>query len=99
MTVFDELEMHSGGGANNTAITLAKLGINVGAMGRIGTDTFGDFVLQILDDNRVDTRAMMRDTDTNTPPLLCRSRPTASGVSYTTWERTVSCRKMMSIWI
>ena len=65
--VFDELEMHSGGGANNTAITLAKLGINVGAMGRIGTDTFGDFVLQILDDNRVDTRAMMRDTDTNTP--------------------------------
>ncbi len=67
LTVFDELEMHSGGGANNTAITLAKLGVNVGAMGRIGTDTFGDFVLQILDDNRVDTRAMMRDTDTNTP--------------------------------
>ena len=67
LMVFDELEMHSGGGANNTAITLAKLGINVGAMGRIGTDTFGDFVLQILDDNRVDTRAMMRDTDTNTP--------------------------------
>ncbi len=67
LMVFDELEMHSGGGANNTAITLAKLGVNVGAMGRIGTDTFGDFVLQILDDNRVDTRAMMRDADTNTP--------------------------------
>ena len=67
LVVFDEFEMHSGGGANNAAITLAKLGINVGAMGRIGTDTFGDFVLQILDDNQVDTRAMMRDADTNTP--------------------------------
>lgn len=67
LTVFDELEMHSGGSANNTAITLAKLGINVGAMGRIGTDTFGDFVLQILDDNRVDTRAVMRDAETKTP--------------------------------
>ena len=67
LIVFDELEMHSGGCANNTAITLAKLGINVGAMGRIGTDKFGDFVLQILDNNRVDTRAMMRDAETNTP--------------------------------
>ena len=26
LMVFDELEMHSGGCANNTAITLAKLG-------------------------------------------------------------------------
>lgn len=67
LEVFDELEMHSGGCANNTAIALAKLGINVGAMGRIGTDKFGDFVLQILDNNRVDTRAMIRDAEINTP--------------------------------
>ena len=67
LTVFDELEMHSGGGANNTAITLAKLGIDVGAMGRIGADTFGDFVLEALETNRVDTRAMMRDAEINTP--------------------------------
>ena len=67
LTVFDELEMHSGGGANNTGIALAKLGINVGAMGRIGTDTFGDFVLETLETNRVDTRAMMRDAEINTP--------------------------------
>ena len=67
LEVFDELEMHSGGCANNTAIALAKLGIDVGAMGRIGTDKFGDFVLQILDNNRVDTRAMIRDAEINTP--------------------------------
>ena len=67
LTVFDELEMHSGGSANNTAITLAKLDIDVGAMGRIGADEFGDFVLQILDSNRVDTRSMARDAETKTP--------------------------------
>ncbi len=67
LTVFDELEMHSGGGANNTGITLAKLGINVGAIGRIGADTFGDFVLETLETNRVDTRAMTRDAEINTP--------------------------------
>jgi len=66
LVVFDELEMHSGGCANNTAIGLAKLGIDVGAVGRIGTDKFGDFVLQTLNDNHVDTRGVVRDAKTNT---------------------------------
>lgn len=66
LVVFDELEMHSGGCANNTAIGLAKLGIDVGAVGRIGTDKFGDFVLQTLNDNHVDTRGVVRDAETNT---------------------------------
>lgn len=66
LVVFDELEMHSGGCANNTAIALAKLGIDVGAVGRIGSDKFGDFVLQTLDDNQVDTRGIVRDAQTNT---------------------------------
>lgn len=66
LVVFDELEMHSGGCANNTAIGLAKLGIDVGAVGRIGTDNFGDFVLQTLNDNHVDTRGVVRDAETNT---------------------------------
>ncbi|MDE0042961.1 MAG: sugar kinase [Candidatus Poribacteria bacterium] len=66
LVVFDELEMHPGGCANNTAIALAKLGIDVGAMGRIGSDRFGDFVLGTLDSNRVDTSGMVRDAKTNT---------------------------------
>ena len=66
LVVFDELEMHSGGCANNTAIALAKLGIDVGAMGRIGSDRFGDFVLGTLDSNRVDTSGMVRDAKTST---------------------------------
>ena len=35
LELFDEMELHTGGCANNTAIGLAKLGISSGAMGKI----------------------------------------------------------------
>ncbi|MBI1929609.1 sugar kinase [Candidatus Poribacteria bacterium] len=66
LELFDELELHTGGCANNTAIGLAKLGISVGGMGKIGQDGFGDFVLRTLDENGVDTRGMVRDANANT---------------------------------
>ncbi len=66
LELFDELELHTGGCANNTAIGLAKLGISVGGMGKIGQDGFGDFVLRALDENGVDTRGMVRDANANT---------------------------------
>ncbi len=66
LELFDELELHTGGCANNTAIGLAKLGISVGGMGKIGQDGFGDFVLRTLDENGVDTLGMVRDANANT---------------------------------
>jgi len=66
LELFDELEMHTGGNANNTAIGLAKLGISAGAMGKIGQDGFGDFVLQTLEKNGVDTHGIVRDSKANT---------------------------------
>ncbi len=66
LELFDEMELHSGGCANNTAIGLAKLGISSGAMGKIGDDGFGDFILRNLNENGVDTRGMTRAADANT---------------------------------
>lgn len=66
LALFDELEIHTGGCANNTALALARLGISVGAMGKVGTDTFGDLVLQTLSDNSVDVAGMRQDTDVST---------------------------------
>lgn len=66
LELFDELELHTGGCANNTAIGLAKLGISVGGMGKIGQDGFGDFVLRALNENGVDTLGMVRDANANT---------------------------------
>ena len=66
LVIFDELEIHSGGCANNTAIALARLGVSVGAMGKIGNDNFGNLVLQTLTENKVDTEGIQRNTDANT---------------------------------
>ena len=66
LALFDELEIHTGGCANNTAIALARLGISAGAMGKVGSDAFGDLILQTLVNNDVDTAGMQQDTNSST---------------------------------
>ena len=66
LELFDEMELHTGGCANNTAIGLARLGISSGAMGKVGVDGFGDFVLHNLRENGVDTRGMVQASHANT---------------------------------
>ena len=66
LALFDQLEIHTGGCANNTAIALSRLGVSVGAMGKIGNDHFGDLLLQTLDENRVNTSGIQQDNSTNT---------------------------------
>ena len=66
LALFEELEIHAGGCANNTAIALARLGIPAGAMGKIGTDVFGNLLLQALTDNGVNTVGMQQDANAST---------------------------------
>ena len=66
LALFEELEIHTGGCANNTAIVLARLGISAGAMGKVGNDAFGDLILQTLTDNDVDTAGMEQDANSST---------------------------------
>lgn len=66
LALFEELEIHTGGCANNTAIALARLGISAGAMGKVGGDAFGDLILQTLADNDVDTVGMRQDANSST---------------------------------
>ena len=66
LMLFDELEMHTGGCANNTATALARLGISAGGMGKIGRDGFGDFILRTLTENGVNTEGIVRDSTANT---------------------------------
>ncbi len=66
LTLFDQLEIHTGGCANNTAIALSRLGVSVGAMGKIGKDHFGDLLLKTHEENHVDTTGILQDESTNT---------------------------------
>ena len=53
------MELHVGGCAANTAIGLARLGVSVAALGRVGADGFGDFLLRTLLAAGVETRSMV----------------------------------------
>jgi sugar/nucleoside kinase (ribokinase family) len=61
-----QVELRGGGCALNTASALARLGVRAGVAGKVGTDRFGDFVLDLLDERAVDRRGVVRDVSTPT---------------------------------
>jgi sugar/nucleoside kinase (ribokinase family) len=60
LALFERVEMHLGGCANNTSLALAKLGINVGLVAKTGTDGLGDYVSGVLNHHGVDVRGLKR---------------------------------------
>ncbi|MFH0797318.1 MAG: carbohydrate kinase family protein [Candidatus Omnitrophota bacterium] len=66
LALVDQVELAVGGCANNTATVLARFGLRVGAIGKVGRDGFGDFVLRHLEAEKIDIRGMRRSKETNT---------------------------------
>jgi len=66
LELIDSVELHTGGCANNTGIGLARLGLRVGAMGKVGNDGFADFIVKKLNAEGIDIRGIMRDDKINT---------------------------------
>jgi len=50
-----EISLSGGGHAHNTSVSLARLGMKVGAVGKIGNDPFGKFLVEDLQREGVDT--------------------------------------------
>jgi sugar/nucleoside kinase (ribokinase family) len=50
----EAVEVHSGGLAHTTGVTLAKLGIPTAVVGRVGMDAFGAYLIQVLRDHGVE---------------------------------------------
>jgi ribokinase len=57
----DDLQVIPGGKGANQAVAVARLGANVSMLGRVGKDNFGDFLLNNLKANNVDSRLVQRD--------------------------------------
>jgi ribokinase len=55
------LQVIAGGKGANQAVAAARLGANVSMLGRVGNDTFGDFLLDNLRQNNVDAAHIQRD--------------------------------------
>jgi len=57
----ENLHVIPGGKGANQAVAAARLGGNVSMLGRVGGDNFGDFLLENLKSNHVDTSLIQRD--------------------------------------
>lgn len=60
LSLVEQMELHTGGCAANSAIALAKLGVSTGVMGKVGDDTFGRFIVDRLRTHGIDTAGITR---------------------------------------
>src|SRR5688500_6320810 len=65
LALVEGIEQHSGGLAHTTSVTLAKLGIRTAAVGRVGDDPFGTFLVDVLRTHQVEVH-VRRDPGTST---------------------------------
>ncbi len=61
LALLEEITLHGGGCALNTASALVQLGLRAAVAGKVGNDVFGDFLLRLLDERRVDSTSVLRD--------------------------------------
>lgn len=70
LALVDEITLGLGGCAANTATCLARLGVDVAVMGCVGEDGFGDFVVERLANEGIDTTGVYRTDAANTSVTL-----------------------------
>jgi sugar/nucleoside kinase (ribokinase family) len=61
LALVDSIALRGGGCALNTSSALAKLGLRAAALGKVGADPFGDFVLSLLAERGVADGGILRD--------------------------------------
>ena len=67
----EDLQVIPGGKGANQAVAAARLGVNVSMLGCVGKDNFGDFLLDNLKSNNVDTNLIRRDdSSTGTATII-----------------------------
>jgi len=66
----DRFERFAAGAELNVAIGLARLGCEVGYLARVGDDSFGQYLLGVLDREGIDRRGVMVDRDRPTGFML-----------------------------
>ncbi len=84
LILVDRMELHVGGCASNTALALAKIGVNCSVVGKVGNDGFGDFIEKTLKTHGVDTSGLRRDPSaaTSSTMVLVHSDGERSFIHY-----------------
>lgn len=75
LVLVDEMSLHIGGCAVNAATALARLGLPVEIMGKIGHDPFGDFLLSSLAEIGIGIGNLKRDPEIGTSATMVMVEP------------------------
>jgi sugar/nucleoside kinase (ribokinase family) len=75
LVLVDEMRLHTGGCAINTATALARLGLLVDVIGKIGSDAFGDFILNALAERGIGSTGISRDKEVGTSATMVMVAP------------------------
>jgi len=70
LILVDDIYLSTGGCASNTAVSLNKLGVNVGAVGKVGKDLFGDFIINRFKEKGIDTSGISLSNDKETSKTI-----------------------------
>jgi len=81
-TEAEEVSTHTGGGAVNAAVAMARLGMDVMILAKIGNDERGEMILQRLEQEGVSTSLVKRDphAPTSFPRMIAMRRYLPSAV-------------------
>jgi sugar/nucleoside kinase (ribokinase family) len=75
LVLVDEMALHTGGCALNAATGLARLGLPVEVIGRVGSDPLGDFLLSTMSERGIGTRGVSRDREIGTSATMVMVAP------------------------
>jgi sugar/nucleoside kinase (ribokinase family) len=75
LVLVEEMGLHTGGCAVNAASALAKLGLPVGVIGKVGDDPFGDFLIGTMQERGINTQGVKRDRGTGTSATMVMVEP------------------------
>ncbi len=70
LVLVDEMGLYTGGCAINAATALARLGLPVEVIGRVGPDPFGDFMVRELERRGIGARGVSRDPEIGTSATM-----------------------------
>jgi sugar/nucleoside kinase (ribokinase family) len=75
LSLVEDMGLHTGGCAVNTATALARLGLPVEVIGKVGDDPFGDFVIQAMAGRAIGTQGVRRDRTAGTSATMVMVGP------------------------
>ena len=75
LVLVDEMSLHTGGCAINSATALARLGLPVEVIGKVGKDPFGDFLINAISERGIGISGVKCDDQVGTSATMVMVEP------------------------